>query len=369
MIKEISFNNIYNFDKKQTIKFDSNSHVYAIFGDNGSGKTNLLDIIENSTHSLYQRVNYESVKTIVNKNSDNRVFTSTTKFIVGDNQFEFSYGIDTENECYVKQCLREITNNKLYFLYENNLITSNVLSERHKQALYGYDIKHNGIMVYISELDDDEDTLPIKEIYNLARVQDYIEVEVNNFENDSEVKKKIIETFNYLNIDIRDIVIYSSKDKVKKKIQNRIVDRRMNRNISDSEQFEVWFVYDKYKEHISESSRGTRKIFDLCLELYAVNSDNYFAPRVIDEMSTSLSSAAFFYILDKFINETNRQLVFSTNNLMVLENKTLPKESIIFTNKHNTNYTITKLSDYKDVRNDKRHNWRKKYLSAHMELK
>lgn len=111
------------------------------------------------------------------------------------------------------------------------------------------------------------------------------------------------------------------------------------------------------------------KIFDLCTVLYAADVDEYFVPRLIDEMSTSLSSDTFFSILSEFVNQTNRQLVFTTNNQLILENKTLPKESIIFVEKTDNDSVVSKLSDYKFVRNDKRHNWRKLYDSKQLSCK
>lgn len=361
MLKSIEFSNIYNFIEPQRIEFNSKSNAYVILGDNATGKTNLLDIIDNVGHSLYRKPNYKHLQNVVNRNSGNSEIMFKSEFTLNNNQYQYEYKIDTNQECYTKQQLIDAGNNKLLFKYENSKITSDVLSEEHIMALSAFNIKKNGILVYVGELDGGIDTDQLRGVRKCAKYQDYIEFKFNDLETMDAIKSKTVNLLNRLDIDVRNIDIRANKGTIKKVIQERIVDKQGTSSIKYNQQIDVHFQYDNYKRNIKDESRGTIKLFDLCTELYATNNDDYFVPRLIDEMSTSLSSNSFFYMLDEFITSTNRQLVFTTNNQLVLENKTLPKESVIFVEKITNGSVVTKLSDYKFVRNDSRHNWRKLY--------
>lgn len=361
MLKSIEFSNIYNFIEKQRIEFNSKSNAYVIIGNNASGKTNLLDIIDNVGHSLYRKPNYTYLRSVINQNSGSKIMSFTSQFILNDIDYKFEFTVDVWRECYISQSLVDEKANKVLFDYQNDILTSDVLSNDHIAALMAFNIKKNGILVYVGELDGGADTDQLRGVRKCAKYQDYIEFELNNPETIASIKNKMIELLNSLDIDVRDIHILSSEGKFKKIIQERIIDKKGLAGIKFNQQLEVHFEYDNYKQNIKDESRGTIKIFDLCTVLYAADGDAYFVPRLIDEMSTSLSSNSFFHILNEFVNQTNRQLVFTTNNQLVLENKTLPKESIIFVEKTNNGSVVSKLSDYKFVRNDKRHNWRKLY--------
>lgn len=359
-LKSIKFSNIYNFIEEQEIIFDSKCNTYVIIGNNATGKTNLLDIIENASHSMYRKPDFKNLQRIRNMNSDSSLINFASQFILKGIEYCYSYEIDIEKKCYTKQRLVDLTDSKLLFDYNNGVLTSDVLSPTHILGLSAFNIKANGVMVYVNELDEAEDTVLVQRVRKYAKLQDYIEFELDNFKN-SNIKENMIKTLNDLDIDVRDIKIRYPENMFKKKIQNRIVERRKNNSIKYNNDLEVILIYDNYEANIKNESKGTVKVFDLCLELYAANSDQFFVPRLIDEMSTSLSSEAFFFILNEFIERTNRQLVFTTNNQILLENKTLPKESVIFVEKTDNGSMISKLSDYKFVRNDKRHNWRKLY--------
>lgn len=369
MLKNIEFSNVYNFIAPQRIEFNSKSNAYVIMGDNATGKTNLLDIIDNVGHCLYRKPNYKYLQSVVNRNSGKSEIMFGSEFTLNDKEYKFKYIVDINQKCYLKQMLIDAKANKVLFDYENGELTSDILSEEHISALKAFNIKTNGILVYVYELYGGEDIDQLRDVRKSAQNQDYIEYKLRDAQKVEAVKEKVVSLFNKLDIDVRQIEIMANKDTVKKLIQERIIDRKESSSIKDNKQIDVYFQYDNYKQNIKDESRGTIKLFDLCTELYATDSDDYFVPRLIDEMSTSLSSNSFFHVLDEFMTSTNRQLVFTTNNQLVLENKTLPKESIIFVEKTDNGSVVSKLSDYKFVRNDKRHNWRKLYNSKQLSCK
>lgn len=369
VLKSIEFSNIYNFIEPQRIEFNSKSDAYVIMGDNATGKTNLLDIIDNVGHALYRKPNYKHLQTVVNRNSGSSIIMFGSEFTLNKEEYKFKFIVDVEQKCYLKQTLIDTRSNKVLFDYDNGELTSDVLSDEHITALKAFNIKTNGIFVYVGELDGGEDTDQLRGVRKCAKYQDFIEFKLNDVETMDAMKEKVVSLFNKLDIDVRQIEILANEETVKKVIQERIIDKKGTSSIKYNKQIDVYFHYDNYKQNIIDESRGTIKLFDLCTELYAANSDDYFVPRLIDEMSTSLSSNSFFHVLDEFITSTNRQLVFTTNNQLVLENKTLPKESVIFVEKTDKGSVVSKLSDYKFVRNDKRHNWRKLYNSKQLSCK
>ncbi len=368
MLKRVEFSNIYNFIEPQVIEFNSKSKAYVIMGPNATGKTNLLDIIDNVGHSLYRKPNYNYLKRIVNQNSGSSIITFGATFVLNNKEYDFKFEIDVEAECYLFQELRIVKTGALLFRYQNEKLTSDVLSDNHISALKAFNIKQKGVLFYVNELDVEEDTIELRGVRKCAKYQDYIEFELSNVESMSAITGKVIKLLNDLQIDVRDIIVKSTKDVHKKQIQARIVEK--NKLVSKVDNgIKVELIYDNYSELLQYESKGVIKLLDLCSELYAANSDEYFVPRLIDEMSTSLSSSTFFYMLNEFMENTNRQLVFTTNNQLILENKTLPKESIIFLEKTDNGSVVSKLSDYKFVRNDKRHNWRKLYEGGQLSKK
>lgn len=362
MLKSIQFENIYNFIEPQTIHFDSKCSTYVILGNNATGKTNLLDIIDNVGHSLHRKPSFTNLRRCANKNSGSDIIKLSYVFTLLGTDFTFGFEIDTVKEEYVKQYLIETNTNKILFKYQNDEIISDILDDRHIKALYAFNIKRKGIMFYVTELEDDEVTRIFKGIRKCAKYQDYIQLQIGNPDVMQTTTERTTKMLNELGIDVRNITVKSNKDVHKAVIQNRIVDKR-KKVFEKKDVVDVTLHYDNYSEKLKYESRGVIKLIDICAALYTPNSDDYFVPRLIDEMSTSLSSEAFFHILNEFIENTSRQLVFTTNNLLLLENKTLPKESIIFVEKTDNGSVITKLSDYKFVRNDKRHNWRKLYTT------
>ncbi len=334
-----------------------------------AGKTNLLDIIENVGHALYRKPDYSNLKRVVNQNSGSPIISFKSEFILEGSEYEFSYIIDVEEERYIQQKLVDVSANKLLYNYENKTITSDVLSGVHINALKGFNICKKGVIFYINELEEDVDTKSIQKVRRAAKHQDFIELELGNIDTVSAIKKQMVEILNELDIDVRDIQIQSKQNTFKKMTQTRRADRKKKTSIEHNEDIDLIFRYDNYEQNIKDESRGTVKIFDLCVELLAKHNDDYFVPRLIDEMSTSLSSETFFYILNQFLDKTERQIVFTTNNLLLLENKTLPKESILFVEKTDKGSVISKLSDYKFVRNDKRHNWRKLFMCGQLSCK
>lgn len=106
---------------------------------------------------------------------------------------------------------------------------------------------------------------------------------------------------------------------------------------------------------LQEESFGTRALFIIgCHILQALQSGS---PFFIDEMDSGLHSYVTQLIVDIFrnerINKKNAQLVFTTHDVNLLDQNTIRKDQVWFTEKDKFGVSeIFSLSDFDDVRED-----------------
>ena len=104
-----------------------------------------------------------------------------------------------------------------------------------------------------------------------------------------------------------------------------------------------------------EESFGTRALFIIgCHILQALQSGS---PFFIDEMDSGLHSYVTQLIVDIFrnerINKKNAQLIFTTHDVNLLDQNTIRKDQVWFTEKDEYGISeIFTLSDFDDVRED-----------------
>ena len=106
---------------------------------------------------------------------------------------------------------------------------------------------------------------------------------------------------------------------------------------------------------LREESFGTRALFIIgCHILQALQSGS---PFFVDEMDSGLHSYITQLIVDIFrnerINKKNAQLVFTTHDVNLLDQNTIRKDQVWFTEKDKFGVSeIFTLSDFDDVRED-----------------
>ena len=130
----------------------------------------------------------------------------------------------------------------------------------------------------------------------------------------------------------------------------------------DSQQQEIPF-------NIYQESDGTKRIIDLIpvlLELINPHSKKVF---IIDEIDRSLHTLLTRNLLETYLNkcspETRSQLLFTTHDLLLMEQKLLRRDEMWITERDNSgNSTLIGFSEYDDIRYDK--DIRKSYLQGRM---
>ena len=106
---------------------------------------------------------------------------------------------------------------------------------------------------------------------------------------------------------------------------------------------------------LKEESFGTRSLFLIgCYILQALQNGS---PFFIDEMDSGLHSYITQLIVDIFrnerINRNNAQLIFTTHDVNLLDQNTIRKDQVWFTEKNEQGVSeIFSLSDFEDVRED-----------------
>lgn len=109
-LKKFSISNFRSFNGEQTIEFSDNSNVFAIFGPNGSGKTNLFramiffrDFIRLSTRYTGQELAIETFAL------DERSTEEETKFSAtfSDDEYVYKYGFSVQNHQITDEFLKK----------------------------------------------------------------------------------------------------------------------------------------------------------------------------------------------------------------------------------------------------------------------
>lgn len=142
----------------------------------------------------------------------------------------------------------------------------------------------------------------------------------------------------------------------------------------DSQLNDYYVIYSKHKKEddsfvyvpFSTESCGTKKM--LFLSFVLLISLKYGRPCIIDELDSKLHPLLLRYIIkmfsDKSINVGGGQLIFSSHNLVCLDSRDLRRDEIWFVEKNNQKSTIFSLYDFKDETIRKDLDFGKHYLNG-----
>lgn len=142
----------------------------------------------------------------------------------------------------------------------------------------------------------------------------------------------------------------------------------------DSKMNDYYVVYSKHKKEndeiiavpFSTESCGTKKMLFLSFGLlYSLKNGN---PCIIDELDSKLHPLLLRYIVkmftDKATNTGGGQLIFSSHNLVCLDSSDLRRDEIWFVEKNNQKSTIFSLYDFKEETIRKDLDFGKHYLNG-----
>lgn len=118
---------------------------------------------------------------------------------------------------------------------------------------------------------------------------------------------------------------------------------------------------------VSEESEGTQRLIDLLPAFHELLSSDSKKVFVIDELDRSLHTLLTRNLLESYLasrrNESRGQLIFTTHDGLLLDQALFRRDEFWFIDKDETGASsLTALSDFKDVRHDK--DIRKSYLSG-----
>ena len=114
----------------------------------------------------------------------------------------------------------------------------------------------------------------------------------------------------------------------------------------------------KTKFNISQESDGTQRVIDMLPAFVELTHTQHKKVYVIDELDRSLHTHLTRSLLDNYLdncsNKTRSQLLFTTHDLLLMDQKLLRRDEIWITDrKNNGSSSLIPLSDYENIRYDK----------------
>lgn len=413
-----TFINTKNFKSLKNVKIDFNrtktktNKIIAIYGANGSGKTNITELFEFLKLSMYSRIfvralnNHASIDE--EKFIENNIYGGFLKLeeyrtIDEEEPTEIEYGFKINNNISIKGSYYLKFNNKII---EERLET--IINGR-KKTIFNLCQKENNIekkfednMVkdakYADELKDEIDKYWGK--VSFLSILNY-EMAEKNFEyikkNISPVLLEVIFSFSSLNITVKrnqkkvlkeiitrndDIDITHGQINKKKELildknekmlnaffqaaYSNIKELKYKRTYDDNTINYELFFYKRFGNKViqipyNEESSGTQNILNEFNSLVgALGGDVVIA----DEIDNGIHDLLMAKIIESIKDKIGNQFIFTTHNTYLLN--ILPKDTIyiISTNDDDSNKSIKSIKSYKEVRVQKNNSKQKMYLSG-----
>lgn len=357
MLEYFSLKNYKNFKEKQTLNFCNKNNnplpIISIFGENGSGKSNLLKALLFVKDFILRPIIAITPTSDIASEIFLRSFKLDNNFINEPSEFEIAFKINNKKYKYNFSCNnKEIVSEKLSifgektkrysFLYEREKDSIEFNKELEKKL--GIDEK---IEIKSKELNKYKNILYLTILWNeridiaydiymfFAKKLFVVSSPFDNGisdgnltikkikENQNNDKQKIINFLNSVNINIEDIEI-EEKDKEIKQIDlfNNQID-----NVKAKFNNVKFFRYNNNNELIefdfNEESDGTKKLFNLIGDIINVLENGVIV--AFDELDKSLHIKLLLFIInlfnDKNINKKGAQLIFTTHNTSLLSNR------------------------------------------------
>lgn len=344
--------------------------VASIYGPNAGGKTNLLSalvvlkriITEYYNIPLLLEINKEirDVESFKFSDDDDKVVTFKVFFI--DDKYEIGYHIDFEK-------IRNNDSDTIFFHYENvsyrplketefkNLFVRDNVSVQAKELAEEMGVSSlrvadtssfiSSLSPYINTTRDNPPYLDIifrlmKEIKSIKVLQNLKRTNTINMRalakqyEDPDIKQKVIQILNELDINISDILIDQT---------NKNDPLIYCEHFAGSKKFTL--KYD-------EESKGTHiLIHNLPLLITAIKDGNIVA---VDEMDAHLHPKLTQKIIELFTSEKNEksQLIFNSHDIWNMNNENFRRDEIWFVIRNEKlESELICLSDFEDYKGDK----------------
>jgi len=366
----------------------------AIFGANASGKSNFLKAIRFMKHFIFESAKEsrigEDIKVAnfrLNSSCDERPSTFEMTFIIKDFNYNnetkdvvFRYGFQVDKKRVRNEWLfARFTSqeSKLFIRTEDDIQIGEKFPEG--KQLYKTTGKIRETSLFLSQIYSlkGKNAYLTHSIINwYLKLQDISAMSDHNFLNitadlmsDKETKEKILEALCYADICIDDIVV-KKKEVVLSEIPPEVkAIMKIKSEEMDSGMFFTMSInairkkYNDKKEVVGEESfdfereesNGSQKFFALIGPILDVLKKGMVL--VIDEIDARLHPSLCEVLISLFnsksTNLNNAQLIFATHNSLIMNNKTLRRDQIYFSEKNKYGESVLySLFDYKKVRND-----------------
>ena len=400
-----SVRNFKNFKETQTIDFE-NKETIVLLGQNGSGKTNILnalwfikDFIVNLRNIGSNILNENILKSFkLDKNTINKYSEFEINFEIKNQKYLYYFSCDN-NKVYKEELKikKENKNNVEFKILNKNLKQEEykLIYKRNEDKIEFFDtelkqkkIKENELnkyknVLYLTLLSLDKERINfITDIYLFFKTKIYIFPSWFNqgitsgsltiqkiLENKNNDKNKILDFLNSCDLNIENIEINKEKRKV------------INNNITQEiiEFIPIFYRTNKQGENIIfnllEESDGNIKIFCLAGDIINSVENGFFI--AFDELDKSVHTELLISIIKLFKtqNKKNAKLLFTTHNPLVLDNRyDINEKKNIHLINNNEIYIVRKriygeseincLNDLKYIRIDKQTSRLNLYLNG-----
>ncbi|MGL6024233.1 MAG: AAA family ATPase [Cetobacterium sp.] len=362
------------------------SPVAAIYGNNSSGKTNLLKAIGFLKFLLNTSSNKkinEKIPFLPFKLSQDKPTTFEVIFI--SEGIRYGYLVSFNQEKIIKEALYTYPNGKIKKIFERIL-------DDNKNYIYSYsrdyqsnfkdiEIKSLQNKLFLSTLSEWSTNEDIKNsiVFFLDKIVMNIDYENPNWqhftaeqlENNLQLKKLFLKLLKEINPGIKDI---SSKVIRKKMSMEELpseipLELRMFMTNEETISTDIKIEYNKKGLilDLSEESRGIKKLFEIGGPLLSILLNGQVL--IFDELETSLHPLLAKKIIELFLdpvyNKKGAQLIFTTHDTNLLDLDFIRRDQIWITEKGiETDYAtyLTCLSNIKGIRKDE--NIRKGFLQG-----
>lgn len=355
----------------------------AVFGANASGKSNLLKALLFMKHFVNNSTKIETIK----ERSGFEPFKLDQKTVNEPSFFEISfflgkkiyvYGFKVDSEKVLEEWLYFYPRKKKVLLFERKIVEDkNLKLSASDEIDFKYEYKfgnqfkgeknrlvsltrNNSLYLSVGA----QFAHPILEnVFHwfksflkpgiIEETPGLTDLTINFFEENENQKKKVISFLKSADLGIKDVSIEKIKkeqisefdklpDVLKKEVEDgKVFDMKMiHRALVKNAEFTANFDF-------SDESMGTRRIFQLAGPFFYTLMNG--GVLIIDELEDSLHIELQKKLLTEFIkNSTNAQIIFTSHNVQLLDDRLFRRDEIWFTEKKADGGTdLFSLADFK----------------------
>lgn len=343
-MKLLSFKveNYKSFNEGQGISFNFDEHnTNAIFGPNGSGKTNFFDALSFSKNFMLYSTQFFSLKSLyspfalkLGNNQKPMRFTiefSESKFI-----FLYTFAIDSEKvqDEALKICPSRSTNQKSFdTIFSRNSVRNGVYAQNGFTKELLKTTRSDSLMLTRAfETNNKFAVMLFKALQQLKIVnrEDFIEQTMDKIADDLDYKQKVLNFLKASDLFIQNISVKRSAIK-RRELINSDTELKSLRQLLSSESHQAYtthFVRDdrgrvvstEQFNLISQESTGTKRIFALAYPVLSALENGLVL--YIDEFETALHTQECLFLVSLFNSKNNpkkAQLIINTHCSAIMD--------------------------------------------------